>query len=1673
MKKIITIVCLLAVIGLSKGFSLTITTGAISTPICAGSTISVPYTVSAQFNGANTFKAELSDSSGSFTTFTIIGTRADSVSGIITATVGANALGSSHYRIRVIGSSPFVNGADNGANITIVALPHPTITWATSVNLCTGDSVTLNAGAFTSYLWNTAATTSSITVYAAGTFTVTVTNATGCMGTDGQVVNLYTLPVVDFSGLPAAICSNAGSIALTGNPTGGHFSGIGVTNANFNPNNLSGNHTVTYTYTEALHGCTNTSSHVVLVNPFTAVGITLNGAASFCAGNSVTLNAGAYASYAWSNASTTSTISVNASGTYTVTATAANGCTGIDTQTITVYPLPVVSFTGLPANVCSDAGSIALTGNPVGGHFSGTGVTNNNFNPSSLSGNYTITYTYLDTTHSCSNSTSQVVHVNPIPTIAVTASGVTNFCIGNSVTLNAGAFTSYNWSTTATTSSITANTSGTYTVTVTAANGCTGTDAQVVNVYPLPVVSFSGLPASICSNAASVALTGNPLGGHYSGNGVTNTNFDPSSLSGNQTVTYTYTEVVHGCTNTTSQVVNVKPFTDVAISASGSTAFCAGGSVTLNAGVYATYNWNNAATTASITVNGAGTYSVTVAAANGCTGTDAQTITVYALPTVSFSGLPLTMCSNAGSITLTGNPVGGHFSGMGVTNNNFNPNGLNGTYVVTYTYTDTNHFCTNTSSHSVTVNPITPVVITTNGATSFCQGNNVTLNAGAYSSYTWNNLATTSTITVSTAGTYTVTATATNGCTGTDSQVITVYSLPVVTFSGLPANVCSTVGNITLTGAPAGGLFSGVGVTGNIFNPINNQSGNDTITYFYSDANGCLNSIYHVTNINIVNVVITPSGSTVFCQGGSVTLNAGVYSAYHWNTGATTASITVNTVGNNTYTITVTGAGGCTGIASQLVTVNPTPVVSISGLPISVCSNAGNITLTGTPVGGIFSGAGINGLVFNPANLNGVFNITYSYNDNVTGCYNSTTSTVTVSNVNPSMSSSGPLSFCANLSVNLTPGAYSTYSWSTGATTSSITVNTSGIYHVTVTGGSGCTGIATDTVTVYPLPTVDFTGLPASVCADAAPIALTGNPIGGSYSGTGMTGTHFNPNSLNGNYTVTYHYIESTHGCANTASHSITVNPFTTVVITPSGSTTFCQGGSVTLNTALYATYAWSNAASTNSITVNTSGTFTLTATSANGCSGVASVTVTVHPLPVVSFTGIGATTCSDAGNISLTGTPAGGNFNGPGLTGNIFNGSNLPTGTITITYSYTDLNGCANTSVQNVGVSNIDNTITTSGALNFCQGGSVTLSGAGSNTGFVWSNGATTQSTTVNTTGFYHVTVTGLYGCTSTNIDTVTVYPSPTINFTIAPSTICSDAAPITLSATPAGGTFSGTGVSNTSFNPHNLSGIQTITYNYLDTTHGCSNSATSTITVNVFPTLAITLSNGNNFCQGGSQTMTVAGSYASFIWSNGATTNSISANNTGNYTVTATAANGCTGTKSDSITVWPTPVVSFTGLPTTVVCNTWADFFLTPTPPGGNFFGPGINGADFNPYNLNTGTYSIVYYFTDAHGCVGYDTMTASINNCTGISELEMNNGMEIFPNPNNGDFTIHYNLTQPNATVNIHDFEGRIVATYEIKGTVGNQNINTQLSNGIYFWQIITTNGIAAKGKFSVEK
>ena len=614
------------------------------------------------------------------------------VSGNNTRTITVNyALNAMTGPITVSGTNPCGNGAEYSLLVTLNPLPEPVITPNGPTTICQGESVVLTASGGTGYLWSNGATTAPITLNSTGISSVTVTNIFGCTDTASQAVTVNPLPVpVITPGGPTTFCQG-GSVVLTASGGTDYLWSNAATTAAITVT-TSGDYTVTVTNS---FGCKSTTSHVVTVHPLPIPVITPGGPTTFCQGGSVVLTASGGTGYQWSNAANTTAITVNASGTYGVTVTDANGCI---------------------------------------------------------------------------NSTSQLVTVNPLPVPTITPNGPTTFCQGGSVVLTASGGTGYQWSNAASTATITVNSSGTYGVTVTDANGCINNTSKLITVNPLPVSSITpNGPTTFCQGG-SVVLTASG-GTGYQWSNAASTAAITVITSGTYGVTVTD---ANGCMNNTSQLVTVNPLPVPTITPNGPTTFCQGGSVVLTASGGTGYQWSNAASTATITVNSSGTYGVTVTDANGCINNTSQLVTVNPLPvpTITPNG-PTTFCQG-GSVVLTASGGTGYQWSNAASTAAIIVN-ASGTYGVTVTNADG---CINNTSMLVTVNLLPVATITPNGPTIFCQGGSVVLTASGGIGYQWSNAASTAAVSVNASGTYWVTVTDANGCNNTASQEVTVYSLP-------------------------------------------------------------------------------------------------------------------------------------------------------------------------------------------------------------------------------------------------------------------------------------------------------------------------------------------------------------------------------------------------------------------------------------------------------------------------------------------------------------------------------------------------------------------------------------------------------------------------------------------------------------------------------------------------------------------------------------------------------------------------------------------------------------------------------------------------------------------------------------------------------------------------------
>ncbi len=298
---------------------------------------------------------------------------------------------------------------------------------------------------------------------------------------------------------------------------------------------------------------------------------------------------------------------------------------------------------------------------------------------------------------------------------------------------------------------------------------------------------------------------------------------------------------VNGCQNVATVTVNINALPTITLTASANN-FCAGNPTTLTAGGGTSYVWDQSLSGTVNTVNPTTntTYSITGTDANGCQNIASVAINVLAVPTVTASANPTSVCPGGSSVlTASGNALGYVWDGSAT-----NPITVNPTTTTTYTVTGANaSACTATASVTVTV-LTAPTITATATPAAVCEGGSSVLTAGGGATYMWTGSVSTNPYTVTPASTttYSVTGTDGSGCSATNSVTVTVNPLPTVSVVFPPelATVCKDSLVALSGGSPAGGVWSGTGVSGSNF--LANTTGSFTITYTYTDGNSCSNS---------------------------------------------------------------------------------------------------------------------------------------------------------------------------------------------------------------------------------------------------------------------------------------------------------------------------------------------------------------------------------------------------------------------------------------------------------------------------------------------------------------------------------------------------------------------------------------------------------------------------------------------------------------------------------------------------------------------------------------------------------------------------------------------------------------------------------------------------------------
>jgi len=828
----------------------------------------------------------------------------------------------------------------------------------------------------------------------------------------------------------------------------------------------------------------------------------------YCAGQTIQLNSTGGPPYNWSGpggyTSTTQnptrpTSTVAMSGVYTVTV-GSGGCTATATTNVVVNPSPTVTVNS--ATICpgssatlTASGATSYNWSPSTG-LSGTTGPSVTANPAS-----TTTYTVVGTTGTCTNAATAVVTVGGV--IAPTVNSPT-ICLGNSVTLTATGGTTYNWSpgtglSSTSGATVTANPSTTTVYTITAASGsCSGTTTSTVTVVNNPTVTVAS--ATICAgNSTPLTANGATTYAWSPATGLSATTGSNVNANPGSTTTYTITGTIGTCTDVTTATVNVNPLPVVTV---GSNTPCVNQALNLSSSGGTSYSWSGpnafSSTQQNPTITGStqsnsGSYAVIVTDANSCVSSGTVSVTVNPLPVVTANGA--TVCVGA---TINLSSTGGvsySWSGPNLySSNQQNPSitsaatNMSGNYAVTVT--DANG-CSNANIASVTVNP--SLIISASNNSPICQNGTLNLTASTGVSWSWSgpngfgsmiqnpNIAM---VPVNATGTYTVVGTDANGCQGTATTMVTVNPLPTVTATSATICISQQTASLAASGAssyswtPSTGLSSSMGtsVTGT-------PSVSTVYTVTGTDANNCVNT--GTTSITVNPLPNVTVNSATICIGNSAPLTAAGAQSYSWTpavglSSSTGNSVTANPTSNISYTVTGTDANGCYDYANTSVTVNPLPIITVN--PASICAGSSAVLTAQGANNYVWSpgGSSGSGISASPASTM-VYTITGT---DMNGCSNITTAMVTVNPLPVVTASPLMTSGCAPVCVSLINSSSVTgncnWAFGDGSTSAGCApahcFSAQGTYNpvLTLTDGNGCTGTASVTVVVYPVPDADF-----------------------------------------------------------------------------------------------------------------------------------------------------------------------------------------------------------------------------------------------------------------------------------------------------------------------------------------------------------------------------------------------------------------------------------------------------------------------------------------------------------------------------------------------------------------------------------------------------------------------
>lgn len=1224
------------------------------------------------------------------------------------------------------------------ATVTVNALPTVTISGPSSI--CSGSTGTLSANALTSYSWApstglscTTCQNPSVLASVPVTYTLTGTNANGCVNTATKSISIDNISLsvspnkTLCAGSSDTLNANGGS-SYTWSPATGLSGTMGATVT------ASPTATTTYTVTGSIATCTATATVTVSVNPLPGV---ISGTTQVCKNLTTTLSSTPTGG-TWNSSSANATINasgvvtgVNA-GTASISYTLGTGC--FRATTVTVNDLPVVSISG--ANSTCSGSSTSMIG-ALNSTYAWIPTTSLSCSTcQTVNASPTVTTTYTLTSTNASGCVATATKTITVDNISMTVSPNKTICLGASETLTATGASSYSWLpvtglSSATTAAVTASPAVTTTYTVTGTNGAC-TQAKTVTVTVNAATGEITGTAQWCKGATTT-LSCTPTGGTWSSSNATIATV--GSLTGivtgvnGGTANISYTKA--GCSSIKEVTVLATP------AITGAPSVCVGLTVTLS-NALAGGTWSKTvdtfalidATTGVVTGVNEGVTTITYTPAIGCPVTRQFTV---GLPP-AFTNGPW-VCLNQ-SMQLSHPIPGGTWSSSNPARATVDATtglayGVSlGNFYITYTL---GTGCSRIAEMAVQTFPMT---IT--GGLNLCYGGTTSL-FNETSSGTWSSSDTTvATITTSTGTVYGLNAGTTNitykfqGC--YSSAVLTVNSLPS-DIAG-PSELCAGA-DATYSSIPVGGTWLS-GTTTKATIDLNTgvasgvSAGTALITYT-APVTGCRKT--RTILINAQPGVL--SGTTTVCAGNSTTINSAAEGGTWSSSNGAVASVgtalawstVVSALTPGTTTVTATNGLGCT--RSIVVTVTAT-AAAITGNDV-VCPG-GTIQLSNTAVGGTWSSnntpkatISATGLVTGVAAGTAV--ITYRTSPT---CF--TTRQITVNNTPAGIAGSNTI--CTGSTVVLSH-AETGGTWvssnparaSIDASTGQVTGISAGVLTITYNINSGCTRTMAMTVNSSPAA---ISGV-SSLCQGSM-VTFTNATAGGAWtsSNTAVASVPSSPGNVTGVSagvaTITYRLTST--GCF--ATQTLTVNALPTAI---SGANQLCVGA-VSTYTSSPTGGTWSSSnparatvdATTGQMTAISAGTLTLTYGLSTGCNRTLAITVNALPAAI----GGTAVVCKNA-TTTLTNSTFGGTWTSSAAGTASVTSTGVVTGVnagnAEITYKLV-ATGCEAT--RTVTVNELPTAI--SGANQICTGSTETYSSTPS--GGTWVSSATTKATIGSTSG-------------------------------------------------------------------------------------------------------------------------------------------------------------------------------------------------------------------------------------------------------------------------------------------------------------------------------------------------